>query len=169
MPCHLCAPNSWIEFLMELYDDRSHIRPRQNDNEIRFNSSAHIGALLRDNVSFNFDNFHSGYITGRVSHDFIIHGAKIKRSLLTVCNTYTRHYNQLSSKWNNEDRLTDYYTRVLWNDKSIRFNPARNNARMFRREWKISHTMILKYEVKRKARGPCLYNSCTRNGITRID
>lgn len=57
---------------MELYDDRSHIRPRQNDNEIRFNSSAHIGALLRDNVSFNFDNFHSGYITGRVSHDFII-------------------------------------------------------------------------------------------------
>lgn len=65
------------------------------------------------------------YITGRVSHDFIIHRAKIKRSLLTVCNTYTRHYNQLSSKWNNEDRLTDYYTRVLWNDKSIRFNPAR--------------------------------------------
>lgn len=57
---------------MELYDDRSHIRPRQNDNEIRFNSSAHIGALLRDNVSFNFDNFHS-YITGRVSYDFIIH------------------------------------------------------------------------------------------------
>lgn len=69
---------------MELYDDRSHIRPRQNDNEIRFNSSAHIGTLLRDNVSFNFDNFHSEYITGRVSYDFIIHGAKIKRSLPCV-------------------------------------------------------------------------------------
>lgn len=97
---------------MELYDDRSHIRPRQNDNEIRFNSSAHIGTLLRDNVSFNFDNFHSGYIRGTSIVRFYYTWSKNQEEF-TVCNTYTRHYNQLSSKWNNEDRLTDYYTRVL--------------------------------------------------------
>lgn len=118
---------------MELYDDRSHIRPRQNDNEIRFNSSAHIGALLRDNVSFNFDNFHS-YITGRVSHDFIIHRAKIKRSLLTVCNTSQDTI--ISYHRNGITRIDQLIIIHAFSEtiNRFQFNPARNNARMFRRE-----------------------------------